>query len=685
MNFNKPEILSPAGSVAALEAAVRSGADAVYLGATEFNARRNAENFDEHQLSDAIKYCHIRGVKVYLALNILLSQKELPSALETVRKAYKSGIDAIIVQDLGFARLIHDAFPLLPLHASTQMSVHTPSALPILKKLGICRVVAAREMSATALKELCAAAKEQDMSVEVFIHGALCMSVSGQCLLSAVLGGRSGNRGLCAGPCRLPFGVQNGTGYDLSLKDLSLLNHIAVLENMGVASFKIEGRMKRPEYVAAATAAARASLDTGSVPENLALALQEVFSRSGFTDGYFTEKLGKGMFGIRTKDDVTSAVLAYPMLHELYRSERQSVPVSMKAQIKKGLPSRLLLCDDKNLIEVTGNVPEPSSNISLNEETVAASLSKLGATPYKLTSLEIDLDEGLFLRGSELNALRRDAVALLNGKREIVPAIQENAVKFNFSSADHAKTPKIMVRVNSAEQIYEGFKADALVYPLECELPQSFPKDIKLIADIPRGILSEEAIWHRLNKFKASGFSAALCGNLAAVELAKKCGLEIIGAMGLNVYNAETAEVLRTYGAASLVISPELSLSEIISMPSAAAKGIFAYGRLPLMLTRNCPQKNGGTCENCDKKAFLIDRKQLKFPILCRAGFSEILNSKPLYLGDRLGELTGLDFLLLYFTDEEPSAVKNVIAAYERGARASGDGFTRGLYYRNTL
>ena len=282
----KPEVLAPAGSMEALEAAVRSGADAVYLGAQEMNARRNAENFGEQQLKNAISYCHIRGVKVYLTLNILISNNELAHALEIVRSAYRFGIDAVIVQDLGLARLIHTAFPELQLHASTQMTVMSESALYDLKEIGFSRVVAAREMNAYELKRLCDTARQLDMTVEVFVHGALCMSVSGQCLMSAILGGRSGNRGLCAGPCRLPFEAPNGTGYDLSLKDLSLLPHIDKLAEMGVASLKIEGRMKRPEYVAAATASARQAVDKKEIPDLLKSSLSNVFSRSGFTDGY---------------------------------------------------------------------------------------------------------------------------------------------------------------------------------------------------------------------------------------------------------------------------------------------------------------------------------------------------------------------------------------------------------------
>ena len=299
--FKDAEILSPAGNFEMLTAAVRSGADAVYLGAKDFSARRNAQNFDLKELSEAIKYCHIRGVKVYLTLNIALKENELSDAFYLAQNAYNMGIDGIILSDLGLAKLLKTYIPDLPLHASTQTSVHSVSALEILKELGFCQVVVAREMSKQELEVFCKRAKELDIKVEVFVHGALCMSVSGQCLLSAFLGSRSGNRGLCAGPCRLPFEAKNGTGYDLSLKDLSLLEYLSELYDMGVRSFKIEGRMKRPEYVAAATSAAKFSLYNGYINKELDETLKNVFSRSGFTNGYYTDNLGRDMFGIRTK------------------------------------------------------------------------------------------------------------------------------------------------------------------------------------------------------------------------------------------------------------------------------------------------------------------------------------------------------------------------------------------------
>ncbi len=683
--MNKPEILSPAGSRESLEAAVRSGAGAVYIGATEFSARRNAENFDEQGLKSAVEYCRVRGVRVYLTLNIIVTDRELYEAVNVARAAQRAGVDAVIVQDWGLVKVLREALPQLEIHASTQMSVHSPSALPLLKSLGIKQVVASREMSADGLRELCEEARRLDMKVEVFIHGALCMSVSGQCLMSAVLGGRSGNRGLCAGPCRLAFGVEGGTGYDLSLKDLSLLDHLGCLAEMGVSSFKIEGRMKRPEYVAAATAAARAALDNGCVPEWLSSALRNVFSRSGFTDGYYTEKLGKDMFGIRTKEDVVSAKDAFAPIHELYRTEYSRVPLKITAEILKDKPIKLTLSDGFNTAAAEGVIPDKAQNKALTQETVKTALSKLGGTPYFAETVDVALDEGLFLRNSDLNALRREAIEKLDGMRAVVQHRAENEIKLTAPETHTVNNTKIIIRVENVDQIPENKNGiDTVIFPLENQPPENITDDVKWAVDVPRGIVSEKILRERLKLFKERGFTLGYCGNIAALKILREQGFEVIGGVGMNVYNCESIAVLREWGMNSVTVSPEADISYARQMPSVLPKGIFAYGRLPLMLTRNCPVKNGRGCKECDRNAVITDRKGISFPVRCRMGFSEVLNSVPIYLADRMDEIGGLDFWLLYFTDETPNEVKRIISCYKTGSPPPNE-YTRGLYYRTTL
>ncbi len=680
----KGEILSPVGSKEMLYAAVRSGADAVYLGAKDFSARRNAENFDAFELSDVVKYCHIRNVKVYLTLNILIKDGEFSDAVALATNAYNAGVDGVIVQDLGLAEFLHNALPDLPLHASTQMSIHSPASLPLLKELGFKQVVVAREMPFEDLKNFCREAERFDITVEVFVHGALCMSVSGQCLLSAFLGSRSGNRGLCAGPCRLPFKTENGTGYDLSLKDLSLIDYIPQLYKIGVRSFKIEGRMKRPEYVAAATKACKDALINGVIDTELKQTLGNVFSRSGFTAGYLENKLGREMFGIRTKADVVSADKAFPILHELYRRENQNVKVSVTAKIKENQPITLTLSDGQHTATATDDIPQKAQKKALTYDDALINLTKFGDTPYFADDTEISIDDGLFVPVSVLNNLRRSACELLDTKRAAITR-QKAEIPFipSLLPQDKTKTPDIVIRLEHHRQIptdLSGIKS--VIVPLE----KDFEKidGIINIVDIPRGIISEKQIENRLITYKQKGFDSCLCGTLSAVEIAKKTGFNIIADTGLNIHNSCSAKVIKELGAKAVILSSELTVDAIKNLASPIPKGIITYGNIPLMLFKNCPIKNGKSCSECNQTGFLTDRLGIKFPVRCRMGYSELLNSVPLWLGDKQNDLSSLDFQVLYFTNETAEQISHVIARF-KNSKPSALKYTRGLYYKGTL
>ncbi|HHW45501.1 MAG TPA: U32 family peptidase [Clostridiales bacterium] len=672
------QLLAPAGSQEAMVAAVRAGADAVYLGLNDFNARRNAQNFDEDALKDAVNYCRARNVRVYLTLNTLVSDQERTGALFTAKKAAEIGVDGLILQDLGLVSLLKRAVTGVELHASTQMSVHSPAALEALHALGITRVVAARELDRKALAGLCKEAAKYGISVEVFVHGALCMSVSGQCYLSAMLGGRSGNRGLCAGPCRLPFGAPNGTGYDLSLKDLSLIDYIGQLEEMGVSSLKIEGRMKRPEYVAAATRAFRIAIDEGKVPQELKDLLKDVFSRSGFTDGYYTGRLGRPMFGVRSDEDKINSAKTLSEIHGFYRSERQSVPVKGHIFIQQSEPVRFTLTDGENSVSLEGDVPVKAKNRPLDKDVVEKQLSRMGGTPFFLNSLEIDMQEGLMLPLSQLNSLRREAAQALEVKRSNVPKREFIMPELAQSAKPGGQKPWIFARFYRVEQIPENLEGVAAVsVPLESDFESINLPDKKLFIDIPRGILSEDYIVSRLERAYNKGYRAALCGNLSAAVLARRLGFEICFDFGMNIFNSDSVKAAKELGASSVVVSPELDLKSIKRLSDLLPKGILAYGRMPLMLTRNCPGKNGA---GCGGGCYVTDRKGIKFPLFCRAGFSELLNSKPVWLADKMDELLGLDFIMLMFTNEDKAQCAQVIRQYQAGGVA--DDFTRGLYFR---
>ncbi len=678
---NLPEILSPVGNSEMLFAAVRAGADAVYLGAKDFNARRNADNFDGSSLKEAIDYCHIRGVKVYLTLNILIKDSEINKALSLAFDAYNMGIDGIIIADLGLARILHKTLPQLPLHASTQMTVCHEDALLPLKEVGFRRVVAAREMSKAELISLCNKAKELQMEIEVFVHGALCMCMSGQCLLSALLGGRSGNRGLCAGPCRLPFNDGFGNDYSLSLKDLSMLPHISTLQEMGVASFKIEGRMKRPEYVAAATAAVHSMLNKGYIEDTLKDCAQNVFSRSGFTDGYFNDNLGKNMFGMRTKEDVSAAADTYAFLHEMIRRERSSVGIKISAEIKANTPIKITVSDNKNTLSVYGEIPEKARNKPTDKDVVISSLSKLGSTPYFIESISVILDEGLSVRSSALNELRRKACCELDKKRchiDVTAKMPEYSAQNKFSKP---KKPVYWLSLPDLSYLPSDVSAvQAVILPIEKQHDLSVLKNhIMPIADIPRAGLFGKQLKAHLEKAKNSGFKAVMVNNIGHLPAVSESGLTAFGGMGLNLYSCASFETAKAFSLSGGVVSPELTLNLLNGVNVDGTKICFAYGRLPLMLTKNCPASLNG-CEGCKKDRFLTDRKGIKFPVSCRMGYSELFADRPIWLADKADELDA-DVLLLSFTFEEKQETDKILNAYIKGDSCKGS-FTRGLYTR---
>ncbi|MCQ2478334.1 MAG: DUF3656 domain-containing protein [Clostridia bacterium] len=684
MRNHSIEILSPAGSYESLIAAVRSGADAVYLGAKDFSARRNAENFDNGQLKEAVQYCHERNVKVYITLNIAVKEREIKSALDTAKAAYLAGVDGVIISDLGLARLIKKHFPDLSLHASTQMSVHSPACIPLLKKFGFSRVVVSREMSKENLISFCKEAKKHGIEVEVFVHGALCMCLSGQCLMSSVLGARSGNRGLCAGPCRLPFSALNGTGYDLSLKDLSLFPYVSELESMGVASLKIEGRMKRPEYISAATYTLKCALDNGFLDKDLNMLLKNVFSRSGFTDGYYTDNIGKDMFGIRTKEDVNVSKDAFSKIHEFYRNERQSVEIKLDFYANANAPISLTLSDGNNEITVYGENAQVASNKPCDESTVKKSLLKLGGTPYFADDITADIEDNLYISASDLNALRRNAVEALSVKRGETNRKFDGETVYGISPDNKKRNTAVIIRLSNFEQLPESTDGiSAAILPLFAKLPDVLP-DIPLFAEIPRFAPDDKITLDRLVLLKQIGFTGAFCSNLSAISLAKEAGLKVMGGMGLNVMNSESADTVKNFGADYITVSAELNFNDISLVNTDVKKGIFAYGNMPLMSVKNCPLKNGRSCGECDKKGYITDRMKVKFPVRCQSGSCEILNSTPTYLADRLNELPSLDYLLLWFYDEDKNTVLKTVHDYRFGGKPN-ENYTRGLYYKNLL
>ena len=681
---NIGEILAPVGNFDMLYAAVRSGADAVYLGAEEFNARRNAQNFTISDLKEAVSYCHIRSVKVYLTLNILIRDNEFDRAVALCYEAYNAGIDAVIIADTGLALYISKVLPELQLHASTQMTVNSQEALIPLKEMGFKRVVAAREMSKEALISLTNKAKELDMEIEVFVHGALCMCVSGQCLMSAFLGGRSGNRGLCAGPCRLPFSaIEKKERYDLSLKDLSLLNHIKELCNIGIASFKIEGRMKRSEYVAAAVTAVKYARENGEVPQDLSATLKAVFSRSGFTDGYYTNNSGKDMFGTRTKDDVLSAPAVLPKLHELYRKEYSHISLNATLVLKQGENSRLTLSCGEHTVSVMGSIPEQALNKSMDKDTAYKLLSKLGNTPYVLDTLDFSAENGLALPSSSLNSMRREAIEQLNALRSATPDA-EQTVFADTKNSQRKELKGFILRLEDIKLLPDEVSfVKALLIPAEKLLSKTIDISLPVIAELPRMCDDNDLLRKILFKLKTNGIEYVSVGNLSHIELAKEARLNIIFGFGMNVFSSFSCDFAKSFNAKGILLSPELTVNQINGISCDTPTAFIAYGKLPLMIFKNCPVNNAKNCSECKQNSFLTDRKKERFGIRCRTGYSELFNSTPIWMADRLNEIN-CDYALLYFNDETKQEITDILKSYKSKKSANGK-FTRGLYYKGVL
>ncbi len=680
----KNEVLAPAGSMECVKAAVRCGADAVYMGTKSFNARARAENFSDEEFKGAVDYCHGRGVKVHCTMNTLVSDSEFFKAKKTIERICENRADALILQDLGVFKLVKETTKGIELHASTQMSVQTVSGVKLLESLGFNRAVLPRELSKSEIENI---RENTDIELECFVHGALCMCVSGQCYMSSMFGARSGNRGMCAQPCRLPFKAEGSEGYDLSLKDLSLVENVNELADLGVCSFKIEGRMKRPEYVAAAVIAVKNSLK-GEFDEDINEKLRAVFSRSGFTKGYFEGALGKDMFGTRQKDDVTAATnKVLSSLEKLYEKEAARIPVKFFISIIENEPVSLSASAiGKTCFIKDEAIPEKALNKPLTAEGLKQRLEKCGGTQFYAEEIEIDLDEGLIVPASVINNLRREALNELQNQLETVKASNFTDKDIKAPSYTAEKPLKFNVRVASLSQIPHNLEnVENLYIPIDCEekLVEKVKKlPVNVGIEVPRGIFgAENKIRDYLLKAKNCGISIAYCSTLDGLAIAKDMGFEIHSGFSMNVFNSLSVTVLEDLGVKHITLSPELTLSKITEIGGNAKRGIIGYGRLPLMLTRNCPIRNGKTCAECKGESYLTDRMGIKFPVVCKLGCSEILNSQPIYMGDRLDEIKNVDFITFYFTKEKREMCEAVLDAYRNKKGVKG-GFTRGLYYR---
>ena len=688
--MSKIEILAPVGSEEMLRAAVFSGADAVYLGFSGFNARTGAGNFDADSLKEAVRFCHARGVAVHVALNTTVYGTELPALEQAIRSVAASGADAVICQDLAVATLIGKIAPQLPRHGSTQMSVHTLQGALELKELGFTRVVLARELSLPEVEHI---TKHCGIETECFVHGALCMSMSGQCYMSAFLGGRSGNRGSCAGPCRLPFEANTlpegkpGRLHHLSLKDNSVIDQLDKLQALGVASAKIEGRLRTPEYVAAAVSACLAGREGRAYDRDL---LKNAFSRSGFTSGYLDGKIDGTMFGVRSEADAELTKKTLPMLRELYRRERSRVPVQMKLEIEEGGEKLTVTDADGNKAFAYGDA-EPQPARTDPTESLNRSLTKTGGTPFTAEKITVEMDGGpWFIPGSAVNELRREALDALLKKRETLrpwPTTEEHVAALPQRTLPPRRT--LRARFERWEQVPERALDGVEYLILPIAQADRVPREwrAKTLLELPRvmfGALEQDTA-RRIAATQDAGFAGYEVSNIAHLRLCR--GLPMTGGFGLNITNNVAAQFYAEQGLSSLLILPEVKDSDIASIaPTRNGKpvptGVMIYGHMPLMLTRACPLQNIHDCAHCDKTGVLTDRKAKKFPVRCGLGVRTIYNPVPIYMGDKPGALA-VDYGVAYFTLESREEAAQILDSIRTHAPFEGD-FTRGLYFKGT-
>ena len=690
------ELLAPAGSMEAVAAAVQNGADAVYLGYGDFNARRNAKNFSREEFAAAVSYCHVRGTKVYLTLNTLLTDRELPQAADFAVEASTLGADAVLVQDMGVLRMVRQVAPDLPIHASTQMTVHNLDGVKMVADLGMTRAVLSRELSRDQIEYIC---QHSPIEIEVFAHGALCMCYSGQCFLSSVIGGRSGNRGLCAQPCRLKYGWEGkADSYPLSLKDLSLAGYLRQLRKMGVKCVKLEGRMKRPEYVAVVTGIFSRAIheDREPTPQEMEQ-LQAAFSRQGFTQGYYLDQQGSHMFGVREETKEPKELFA--AARNTYQSgEAQRVPVTFYAMLRPGEPAHVGVKDPEGRVStVEGPVPEEARTRPLTADAVEKQLARTGGTPYRAERMRVLVEDGLSLPLSTLNALRRDALDGLTKQREQLPQRRTGEYHPGARYENRREAPALTISVRSADQVTQELLdlGPAMVYiPLE-ELA-AHPEKANAPAGTSIGVILPRIAWDRefpqmvenLKKVKDLRVKDALVGNLGMIQVAKELGFTLRGDFGLEVYNAQAVKEYKRLGFSSLTLSFELKFPQIRDISKSLDTELITYGRLPLMIMENCIIQNrtGGCKQGCQGTNILTDRKGAKFPVVKAPGCrNELLNSQKLFLADKAADYRriGLWAQRLLFTTETPDECVQVTRRYLEQGSWSPNEYTRGLYYRD--
>lgn len=681
MKNAKTELLSPAGDFECLLAAVKNGADAVYIGEKNLSARKNAKNFTWDEIKEACEYCHERGVRVYLAMNTLMKREEWSVVADAVRQSAKTGIDALIIQDLAVAQIANEICPDMPIHASTQLTAHSAADVRELMKLGFSRVVLSREMSQDEIRAIY---EETDCEIEAFVHGALCICFSGQCLMSSFIGGRSGNRGCCAQPCRRSYSAEGKTGFFLSPRDLCLAKKIREMKDAGVISFKIEGRMKNPQYVALVTNVYRKALDGLMPSEEDMLHLRQIFSRGGeFTQGYFSGINTPEMMNYHISNDGISnaapkEVISYA--NELCRGENGRVGVSFSFYAREGEPISLCAADESgNEATSLGAVAQRAQKTSLTREKAEESLKKCGSTAYIVQKINTDMQEGLFVSASALNSLRRECLEKLGEQRRKIKPRKTFGFSLPELEQKERERQKTVAFVRNKEQLEAVSCADIKVLPLHMASEVNAQEHAFYL---PRIILDKTAVTQRLSMLPEG--TRVYASTLGALETVLEAGMTPVGDFALNVYNPLSAKRILEK-AESVTLSPELNLGEITQIATKLPSEIIAYGRQEVMVSRACLIRGiRGRCD-CRKPVLLKDKTGAEFYILGdeETHLNTVLNSRVTFMADKLKELrkSGADAIQLRFTLESAAETEKIVQMYKNGGKYDKE-FTRGYFFK---
>lgn len=663
------ELLSPAGSFESLRAAVSAGCDAVYLGSSFFaNARMNAANFDRDELIQAIDYCHLRDVKTYVTVNTLLTDREIGQLYDYGVFLYENNADAVLVQDLGVASFLKRNIPELEIHASTQMGICNLDGVRFAEKIGCSRAVVARELSASNIEHIC---KNSNIEIEAFVHGAMCASASGFCLMSSFIGRRSGNRGKCAQPCRLKYSTGNKEGYLMSLKDMMLIEHIDSLKKSGVASLKIEGRMKSPGYVGCVTEIYRKAIDGEKITDADISRLKNAFDRGGYTDSYYTE--GKNFFAFE-KPETTYG-------HQMYDVPEKKTEIGLSMTAKIGSPITITAKYKDISVEKTGEfICETALKRAVSEDDAKLRIKKLGDTAFVCDEPEVLIDDSLMVPLGEITSLRRDVVCKLAEKITEKKKFSGFLKPLNVNSFRNEADYKIAVSVENVKQYQSVTYADRIYVPLWViyNNQDAFSKvNSKIVVLLPQLCYDDKSDLKQkmISRVKEMGYSAFCASNAGDIEISEYTDYSVW------MFNSECVNYLRKTGIKTGCLSPEINIAQLKDIRSDCGLEAIIYGKIPVMLSKNCFVKSAGNCGDCT----LRDRTGGIFKAMCCPdfGYTRLLNTVPLYMGDKISDFdnTCIDTLRLMFTDESPSECERIIELIKSGKSFTGD-YTRGHYYR---